>query len=447
MNSDLPANIQKYLRKYGSDKWEIQTKGRDKFDCAVIVPAIAEYDNLILLLNSLAENILDEEFNVIIIFTINNLSSSSQQIKDDNLITLKLLQAIFNNHTAYHPVVSKFNASGLHIGFIDASSEGFEMPEKTGGVGLARKIGMDSALTIFNYTKPVKKILICLDADCIVDNNYIREIIDSFNWEKFNAAVISYEHLIPEDEENAKAIICYEIFLRYYELGLKYAGSQYAFQTVGSAMACDDEAYIKVEGMNKQKAAEDFYFLEKLAKQYQIKKITPIKVFPSPRKSWRVPFGTGQRINRYYSGAQDEYLLYNPAGFDILKKWLKLFHSEKELPAEDYLQKANEIHQELCNFLTEQNFKKNWDRILSNSKDKRQISLQKVRWFDGFKTLKLIHHLRDSAFPLIKMFDALDIMFDHFSLKTAKKRTGDIPDLQIQKEYLFTLRSFLTYDN
>ena len=35
------------------------------------------------------------------------------------------------------------------------------------------------------------------------------------------------------------AIICYETFLRYYVMCLRYAGSYYAFHTIGSAMACD----------------------------------------------------------------------------------------------------------------------------------------------------------------------------------------------------------------
>ena len=74
--------------------------------------------------------------------------------------------------------------------------------------------------------------------------------------------------IFPVDNDETKAIICYEIFLRYYVLGLKFAKSDYAFHTIGSTMLCTPDAYVKVEGMNKRKAAEDFYFLEKLAKIY-----------------------------------------------------------------------------------------------------------------------------------------------------------------------------------
>ena len=447
MNTDLPNNVQKYLSKYGSAKWKIETKRNEKYDCAIVVPAVAEYKNIIALLNSLAENVFSKSYKVVTIFVINNVTSSSEEVKVDNQKALKLLKAILNNDSSYHPVVQKFNSSGLFIGFIDASSEDRELPEKTGGVGHARKIGIDLALTVFDYSEEGKKILICLDADCTVEKNYIEEIVNHFNASKMNVAVINYEHSLSGDDDNVKAIICYEIFLRYYELGLRYAGSQYAFQPVGSAMACDYEAYIKIEGMNKQKAAEDFYFLEKLAKHYKINKINSTKVYPSARKSWRVPFGTGQRINRFHSKSQNEYLLYDPESFNILKKWLKLFHSEKNFTGKDYLQEATKINSELCNFLAGQNFKEDCDKILTNSKNDRQLKIQKLRWFDGFRTLKLIHHLRDTAFPLINMFDALDILFKYSYLPAIGERDNNIPTISIQKKYLQTLRNFQNHDN
>lgn len=443
MNSNLPDKVQKYLSKYSNTKWKLEFIKNQKYDCAIIVPATEEFKNIITLLNSLAENEFDKSFKVLVIIVVNNSVLSLEEVKKDNQKTLKLLQSILYNDSSCNQIVNTFSSSGLSIGFIDASSEGNELPFKTAGVGFARKIGMDLALTIFDYSKEGKKILVCLDADCTVKKNHICEIISSFNASNINVAVINYEHPFPEEEENINAITCYEIFLRYYELGLTYANSEYAFQTVGSAMACDYEAYIKIEGMNKQKAAEDFYFLEKMAKHYNINKINSTTVYPSARKSWRVPFGTGQRMNRFFAKSQNEYLLYNPESFTILKQWLELFHSGKNFPGGDYLQMANDIHPELCNFLSEQNFQNDWNGILLNSKVERQIKIQKHRWFDGFRILKLIHHLRDTAFPLINMFDALDTLFQNFNIPAIKGRENHIPSINVQKQYLQTLRNFL----
>ncbi len=300
---------------------------------------------------------------------------------------------------------------------------------------------MDLALNLYAYNSTSEKLLICLDADCTVSENYLTEIIDSFNKNNYSAAVVKYEHPLNENDKNIYAIICYEIFLRYYVLGLIYAESPYAIHTVGSTMICDFESYIKIEGMNKKRAAEDFYFLEKLAKHYEIHNIKTTTVYPSSRSSWRVPFGTGQRVGRFLTGSQNEYLLYDPASFTVLKKWLNLLSNNQNISLESLLINAQGINSELYNFLINQNFQKSWENILNHTKNDGQLILQKKRWFDGFRTLKLIHHLRDTVFPLINMFDALDKMLQNFdNIVLPKRMNGNIPDLQIQKEYLRILR-------
>jgi hypothetical protein len=329
----------------------------------------------------------------------------------------------------------------MNIDLIDAASCDYEMPQKTGGVGLARKIGMDEALKIFDYTSPVKKILICLDADCTVSPNYLAAIVEEYNTRNLSAAHVNFSHNVEEDSPSTAAIICYEIFLLYYVLGLKYADSPFAFHTIGSTMICDYESYIKIEGMNKRKAAEDFYFMEKLGKNYKIERISSATVYPSSRSSWRVPFGTGQRVGRFLSHIQNEYLLYDPISFDILKQWLQIFSSEQIKSSDEYLEPAKKIHPELANFLSKQNFEDDWAKIVKNSPTAEQIAKQKQKWFDGFRTLKLIHHLRDTAFPQIDMFKALNGMFERVGINEDFFWVErDIPNLDVQKKYLGLLR-------
>src|SRR5690606_41508621 len=68
------------------------------------------------------------------------------------------------------------------------------------------------------------------------------------------------------------------------------------------------------------------------------------------------------------------------------------------------------------------------------------------RWFDGFRILKLIHHLRDTAYPMIDMFDALDEMFAKQKINfDVKRMQNEIPSIEIQKKYLFTLRKLDSY--
>ncbi len=438
----IPLAVKKYLQKYSFSNWRIELSEFEGIENAVVIPAICEYGNLMILLSSFVE--MDPKYfnSTLVVFVVNNLASSSMEVKKENEKTLSVIRSILNKDLKTGiETIDDIILSGLKVGLIDAASEGNELPEKDGGVGLARKLGMDLALSIFDFKSNNKKILICLDADCTVEKNYLTEIVQNFNRRNLSASVVNYEHRLNEDKETTAAIVCYEIFLRFYVLGLKYAKSPYALHTVGSTMICDFESYIKVEGMNKKKAAEDFYFLEKLAKNVTVEKISGTTVYPASRKSWRVPFGTGQRVSRFLSNIQDEYLLYDPKSFYILRDWLKVFHSLKNVNAKIYLKSAEKIDKNLFNFLTVQDFEINWSKIIENSSGEKQLSVQKMRWFDGFRTLKLIHFLRDSAYPLINMFEALDEMFKHQGINSLPDRNNILlPSIKVQMEYLKTLR-------
>jgi hypothetical protein len=427
--------VSNYLAKHGAPGWHLVVPDIKKYNNIIIVPAIQEYENIRRLLGSLIENDSSYFRDSLLIIVVNNTKNSSDEVKKDNRKSIDFLEEIVYRKTKGE-LTDKIITAGLNLGFVDASNNGNELPEKDGGVGLARKIGMDLALTQFDVSNNKKKILICLDADCTVDNNYLQVIVNSFNEKILSAAYVQYEHIIPQTGEEKKAIICYEIFLRYYVLGLKYANSPFAFPTIGSTMICDAENYIKIGGMNKKKAAEDFYFMEKLAKVTEIKKIDSTKVYPSCRRSWRVPFGTGQRVNRYLAGTHQEYFLYDPSSLDVLKEWLAVFNAKDILSAEQYLKLARSINSDLYTFLIQNCFENDWNNIASRSKSVEQIQKQKITWFDGFRTLKLIHFLRDNSMPQIGMFDALDILFEKINYQTHVKRTEKIPSVETQIEYL-----------
>ncbi len=437
-----PEKVTKYLDKQHFNNWILETiLQQNKIKIAVVIPVIEEYQFISQLLNSIGNNDNKYAHETIFIFVINKPVSSDKKTREDNLKCLNLLRNIIDKHEGIARNYKKLNSNGWNIGVIDCSSPGKELPVKDSGVGFARKIGMDLALTLFDYSSPGKNIIVCLDADCTIENNYITEINKAFNERKISSAVINFEHDIDSSSETVEAIICYEIFLRYYVLGLRFAGSPYAIHTIGSTITCDHKSYIKIGGMNKRKAAEDFYFLEKLVKNVNVDKITSTSVYPSSRGSWRVPFGTGQRVNRFLSKTQNEYLLYNPIGFFLLKDWLQIFNSDEICTGEQYLEKATHLDKDLHQFLITQNFQQAWDKILKNSGSSEQVNLQKKFWFDGFKTMKLIHHLRDSAYPMINMFDALDELLMRIGIiEKVQRNKTPLPGLNIQKQYLYLLR-------
>ena len=162
--------------------------------------------------------------------------------------------------------------------------------------------------------------------------------------------------------------------------------------------------------------------------------INEARVFPSARGSWRVPFGTGQRIDRYMRKGQDEYLLYNPASFTVLKNWLSYFVSSSSNIAQDYLHEAQKIDVALHNFLAENDFEADWKRIFSGPS--HQFAIQKKIWFDGFRTLKFIHYLRDNGYPNVPMFEAIDALAVLMDAPISIKRDNLIPGIDVQMQYL-----------
>ncbi len=436
-----PKLVEAYLKRQPPNPWNLEWIEKKEISNAIVVPAIAEFENLETLLTSLVNNKPDYFFNTLVIFVINNKPTNSNEVVESNKRSMKLLRSIIQQKDIDNLVIRQVIDSGLNIALIDASSKGKELSEKVSGVGYARKIGLDFALTVFDYSIKKKKIMIWLDADCKVDEDYLCMVVDEFNNKNLFAAAINFSHDVSGTDELTEAVIPYEIFLRYYVLGLKYANSSYAFHTIGSTLTIDHNAYIKAGGMNKKRAAEDFYFLQKVAKNYKINRIISTTVYPSSRHSWRVPFGTGRSITRYLSNSRNEFLLNNPVIFDVLKEWLVLFNDKNIIDTKLLMDEAGKINKDLKVFLLQRKFPGQWDRILKNSKNSKQIHYQKLNWFDGFKTLKLIHHLRDSEYPEINMFDAVDKLFLKTGMNLINKKKGEsIPKLDVQKEYLYKLR-------
>jgi len=211
-----------------------------------------------------------------------------------------------------------------------------------------------------------------------------------------------------------EAITAYEIFLRYYVLGLKFALSPYAFHTIGSTITCTADAYVAVEGMNRRKAAEDFYFLQKLAKYRGIGKIKETSIYPSARVSGRVPFGTGRKMYELSAAGRCEIAFYHPLIFLVLKDFLCLINglnSPLSTSGRHSLSKCRSIDPGLADFLEKSGFIKVWEKLKQNSKERTGLLRHFNNWFDSLRTLKLIHYLRDNRFESREMFSAVEGLF------------------------------------
>ncbi len=422
------SHLDKYLQRYSVyEDYPLYGGEMADLDQIVVIPALAEKDALFHTLASLARNGEEELKHSLVLCVINNRPSSFAATEDirNNLETMMIMKDMIKGDLPDHrlagtnitALVQEILARPLRLAFIDASSPGHELPPK-GGVGLARKIGMDRALTLLDSHCHGKKLIFCLDADTLVDSNYLSSLRNHFECFSPPGAVVAFSHRMPEDRHLGAGICSYEIFLRYYVLGLGWAGSPYAFHTIGSTMACTAAAYTAVRGMPCRQAGEDFYFLNKLAKLGSLGDIRDTTVYPSARPSGRVPFGTGRRMLRFLEGSHDEYLIYDPRVFSVLKAWLEEFAREPGSSGDDLLARAAAISTRLHFFLDRNEFAAVWERIRGANHRHEYLTRQFHGWFDGFKTLKLIHELTADDFPPIHTFKALKILFQQMNIPT-----------------------------
>ena len=130
-----------------------------------MIPCFCEPD-ILLTLESLNQCELPVQ-KVEVIVLINQSEVASEEIKAYNLRTRIEVEKWITNHI-------NENLTFYVLGPI-------ELQKKWAGVGLARKSGMDEALSRFNVLQKPKGVIVPLDADTLVAKNYLVEIEKHFN--------------------------------------------------------------------------------------------------------------------------------------------------------------------------------------------------------------------------------------------------------------------------
>ena len=259
------------------------------------------------------------------------------------------------------------------------------------GVGLARRIGADLALRYIEEGHVARPIVFCTDADAALPSGYFDappEGGEAAAW------VYPFAH-VSDDPALREAALGYELSLRYYVNRLAYAGSPYAFHTIGSCLAVDATAYAMVRGFPKRNAGEDFHLLNKLAKVGSVCRLAHPVVEIEARASHRVPFGTGPALASA-PDALESRMDYAPATFELLRalheaasrgRFTDLPHSMGALLAAVGYERFRPPRRDLRAFHT---------------------------WFDALKTVRFVHAARRrfADVPLVetlrRLYPALD---------------------------------------
>ena len=250
---------------------------------------------------------------------------------------------------------------------------------KRAGVGLARKIGADIALRHIVDGRIEVPVIFSTDADVALPPDYFDAACGgAAGW------VYPFVHTSP-DRDLARRGLMYELSLRYCVNRLEYAGSPYAFHTIGSCLAVDATSYAKVRGFPRRNAAEDFYLLNKLAKVGRIHRLKAPVIEIQARASTRVPFGTGPGIARV-PGDSNAMSGYASATFDALKAFFASV---------------------AAGTTPERSLRGLLDAIgYQPRRDERALHT----WFDAFRTLKFVRAAR-REFPDAPLLDTLRCLY------------------------------------
>jgi len=388
----VQPSIKKYLANYAEKESVTLAKSfadntEKTWDYALTLPLCGEWEQIPPLLESIEKAAEFSGKKVLTIALINGRDDHPPEIHYCNAKVAQHLRSRTPRWVTFLPIEKKF------------------LPKQ--GVGLARKLAADIAVALFGSGRIRCPIIATTDADARLPIDYFAKLSSA------NPRPATYVFpFIHDVDKHHKALIFYEIWLRYYTQGLRTSGSLYAYHCLGSTLAIHAEAYAMVRGFPDVLAAEDFYILNKLAKLGKIKTLNSF-IHLSPRTSNRVPFGTGvgtQKIENLLERGE-RFRLYDPRVFDILKHLLLSFqqigNAKRPSEVRELFLERVPSRQRVGQLFYERGI----DEALAIAFTTRKTSGERIRhmhtWFDAFQTLKWIHALRANIFPDIPWQEAL----------------------------------------
>ncbi len=400
----------KYLSRYAEPETDLFAQsftGAMSYQKLIVIPV---YDEPCFFLDQTlgALNSKDSALVILVLNIPQRCVQHNQELAAQNTVNLlkRLLQELPTSWQMPDQSISLLRFSEkIDLLVIDRCTSGREIPNRQ-GVGLARKIGCDIGYWLITNGHICSDWIHSTDADAQLPTDYLDTPLDPSH----SAILFPYQHQCDQPETKL-AMDLYELSLHYYVTGLGWAGSPYAFHSLGSIIAINARYYAQVRGFPKRSAAEDFYLLNKLVKLAPICQLDQPTITLAGRLSARVPFGTGPALNGImtYSDPRSQFLYYNPLTFQLLKSWIGIFQNFwrardqlNESSIEPFIQEQLRLHIKNKALLpiakaaiSDLNPSPAVHNALRHSRTEASFLRHLHTWFDGLRTLKLIHALRD----------------------------------------------------
>ncbi len=385
MNHKANKTLKKYLDNHSSDvisaDSEVFQQQSKLWGYVLVIPVCGEPE---FSLDYLMQQ--QSDISVLIILVINrplNHEKSAEWEKQNTQLKGRLESDAIHVTSLSEQHQLFINRSKSAVLMLDFNQQPFD-PKK--GVGLARKLGADTALKLIDMGCVEQPWIYSTDADVVLPKKYFK-MVNSLN-NDYSAVCLNFKHtgVDPLLSGYQKQ---YDLKLRYYQSGVRFTGAKYDYIPLGSTLVVNACAYAQVRGFPCRSAGEDFYILNKLAKVSPVFLANQIKVKIKSRFSDRVPFGTGPAIQNIKVLEQkgEAYLYYDPKCFVVIRQWRKQiiqYYKDQELPVDSHgLNKYWNITQILDNGLSQCKTELRWQQFIHE-------------WFDAFRILKSVHYLSES---------------------------------------------------
>ncbi len=384
-----PRPVQQYLERYAAAEIRAAKQVGAVYDRVLAIPAKAENPSF---LDGLAPALRAEERTAVIV-VVNAKDADGAEVHRRNEALYRDLCERAGDLTPLTPSVRVGALAGpgrADLIIVDRFSPGRRFSPRQ-GVGLARGIACDVALSLYARGRLRSRWLHTTDADATLPADYFA----AADAAPRDAAGLSYPFWHEtSDTAPGEALALYEISLRYYVLGLAFADSPYAFHTLGSTMAADAVAYAACRGMPKREFSEDFYLLGKLSKLGPITRpvCSPIRL--RQRLSDRVPVGTGPAARAILRDreANAPFRLYDPRVFEIVfaaRRGARAFAESRDLAAlrAAATPRLSTAYRQACAHL---GLEEALSGAAAGTTSAGALERRLESWLDGFRTFKLI---------------------------------------------------------
>ncbi|NJK86995.1 MAG: hypothetical protein HC906_14470 [Bacteroidales bacterium] len=153
-----------YLNKQDINEYQILTGVDHSTGFFIVIPCYNE--NLLLHTLDSLWNCTRPSTPVLVLIVVNSPEDAPAATIEQNIKTLQEAGAWISAH--------KDDAIRFELLYYPL------LPRKFAGAGLARKIGMNTAVAFFNEVEKPEGVIVSLDADCLVESNYLRILESDF---------------------------------------------------------------------------------------------------------------------------------------------------------------------------------------------------------------------------------------------------------------------------